>query len=95
VLFDTEFTVETWYRFTDVSVRRAHRNFCYRARIGICDPRIYLAASPSKSETAVSRLKSPLTLAIFLVATSVVMCGWLYFLGGVFWRLSLWTFGLA
>jgi hypothetical protein len=47
-----------------------------------------------KTTGASSRYKGSLIFVVFLTSVLVAMAGWLYFLGGIAWRLSMWTFAL-
>jgi hypothetical protein len=45
-----------------------------------------------KTTGTFSRYKSSLVFVVFLASVLVAMAGWLYFLGAIAWRLSMWTF---
>jgi hypothetical protein len=47
-----------------------------------------------KTTSTFSRYKSSLIFVVFLASVLVAMAGWLYFLGAIAWRLSMWTFAL-
>jgi hypothetical protein len=49
----------------------------------------------NKTTGTFSRYKSSLIFVVFITSVLVAMVGWLYFLGGIAWRLSMWTFALA